>query len=69
MNDIKLFATNEKEMEALMQEWRIYNHNIETEFGMKKIDMLIMRSTKDWNYQSRKYQQCQRKGNLQLLVI
>ena len=34
---IKLFVKNEKELETLIQTVRIYNQNIEMEFGIKKM--------------------------------
>ena len=47
MDDMKLFAEKEKEMETLIQTKRIYNQNIGTEFSMEKCAMLIMRNGKD----------------------
>ena len=48
MDDIKLFANNEKELETLIQAMRIYSQDIGMEFGA----MLIMKSGKqhltDW---------------------
>ena len=46
MDNIKLFAKNEKESETLIQVVRIYCQEIEMEFGIEKSIMLIMRSGK-----------------------
>ena len=46
MNDIKLFAKNEKELKTLIHAFRIYNHHIGMEFGMKKCALLVMKSCK-----------------------
>ena len=46
MDDIKLFAKNEKELETLIRAVRIYSQNIGTEFGIEKCDMLVMKSGK-----------------------
>ena len=35
MDEIKLFAKNEKELEILIENVRIYNQDIGIEFGMK----------------------------------
>ena len=37
MDDIKLFAKNEKELETLIHAVRIYNQDIGTEFGIKNV--------------------------------
>ena len=37
MDDIKLFAKNEKELETPRQAVRVYNQNIGIEFGMEKM--------------------------------
>ena len=39
MDDIKLFAKNEKELETLRQAVRIYSRDIEMEFGIEKYAM------------------------------
>ena len=44
MDDIKLFAKNEKESETLIQAVRIYSQDIGMEFGIEKCAMLIMKS-------------------------
>ena len=44
MDDIKLFAKNEKELEALIQTVRIYSQDIGIEFGIEKCAILIMKS-------------------------
>ena len=46
MDDIKLFAKNEEELENLIQSVRIYSQDIGIEFGIEKCAILIMRSGK-----------------------
>ena len=46
MDDIKLFAKNEKELETLIHAVRIYSQDIGMEFGMEKCTMLVMKSVK-----------------------
>ena len=46
MDDIKLFAKNEKEMETLIHAVRIYSQDIGMEFGIEKCAMLVMKSGK-----------------------
>ena len=46
MDDIKLFAKKEKELETLIHGVRIYNQNIGMEFGIGKYAMLAMKSGK-----------------------
>ena len=46
MDDIKLFAKNEKEPETHIHTVRIYSQNIGTEFGIEKCTMLVMKSGK-----------------------
>ena len=46
MDDIKLFAKNEKELETLIQTVRIYSQDIKMEFGIEKCTMLVMKSDK-----------------------
>ena len=46
MDDIKLFAKNEKELETLLHAVRIYNQNIGMEFGIEKCTMLVIKSGK-----------------------
>ena len=46
MDDIKLFAKNEKELEILIHAVRIYSQDIGMEFGIEKCAMLVMRSGK-----------------------
>ena len=46
MDDIKLFAKNEKELETLIHTVRIYNRDIGMEFGIEKCAMLVMKSGK-----------------------
>ena len=42
MDDIKLFAKTEKELETLTQTHRIYSQDIWMEFGIDKCVMLVM---------------------------
>ena len=46
MDNIKLFAKNEKELENLIQAVTIYSQSRGMEFGIKEYAMLIMRSRK-----------------------
>ena len=46
MDDIKLFAKNEKELETLMHTVKIYSQDIGMEFGIEKCAMLVMESGK-----------------------
>ena len=46
MDDIKLFAKNEKELETLIHAVRIYSQNIGMEFGLEKAALLVMKSGK-----------------------
>ena len=46
MNDIKLFAKSEKELETLIHTVRIYNQDIGMEFGIEKCALLEMKSGK-----------------------
>ena len=46
MNEIKLFAKNEKELETHIQTVRIYNQDIGMEFGIEKCAMFVMKSDK-----------------------
>ena len=46
MDDIKLFAKNEKELETLILAFRIYSQDIGMEFGIDKCAMLVMKSGK-----------------------
>ena len=46
MDDIKLFAKNEKELENLIQTVRIFSQDIGMEFGIEKCAMLVMKSGK-----------------------
>ena len=44
MDDIKLFAKNEKELETLILTVRIYSQDIGMEFGIEKCALLVMKS-------------------------
>ena len=46
MNDIKLFAKTEKELETLIHAVRIYSQDIGMEFGIGKCAMLVMKNGK-----------------------
>ena len=46
MDDIKLFARNEKELETQIQRVGIYSYDTEMEFGIKKCAMLAMKREK-----------------------
>ena len=46
MDDIKLFAKNEKELETLIHADRIYSQDIGMKFGIEKCAMLVMKSGK-----------------------
>ena len=46
MDDIKLFAKNEKELETLLHTIRIYSQDIGMEFGIEKCALLVMKSGK-----------------------
>ena len=46
MDDIKLFAKNEKELETLIHTIRIYSQDIGMEFGIEKWALLVMKSGK-----------------------
>ena len=43
MDDVKLFAKNEKELETLIQNFRIYSPDIGMEFGIGKCAILVMK--------------------------
>ena len=47
MDDIKLFAENEKELEALIHAVRIYIQCIGMEFGIENCAELVMKTTYD----------------------
>ena len=46
MDDIKLYAKNEKGQVNLIQTVRIYNQNIVMEFGLEKCVMLVMKGSR-----------------------
>ena len=46
MDDMKLFAKNEKELETLIHTVRMYSWDIGMEFGIEKCAMLVMKSGK-----------------------
>ena len=45
MDNIKLFAKNENELETLIQTVRIYSQDIGMEFGIEKCVMLVRKSS------------------------
>ena len=54
MDDIKLFAKNEKELETLKHALKISSQDIGMEFGIAKCAMLVMKAANDiwlmeWN--------------------
>ena len=46
MDDIKLFAKNEKKLEIVILTARIYSQDKEMEFGLEKCAMIVMKSGK-----------------------
>ena len=46
MDDIKLFAKNEKELKTQVQALRIYSQDMGMEFEIEKCAMLLMKSRK-----------------------
>ena len=46
MDDIKIFAKNEKELETLIHAVRVYSQDIGIKFGIEKCAMLVMKSGK-----------------------
>ena len=55
MDDIKLLAKNERELETIKHASRIYSQDIGMEFGIEKCAMLVMKSGNgiwltEWNY-------------------
>ena len=46
MDDIKLFAKNEKELETLIHTIRIYSQDIGMEFSIEKCALLVMKKGK-----------------------
>ena len=66
MDDIKLFAKNEKELETLIHTVRIYCQDIGMEFGIEKYALLVMKSSKRYltdgqNYQIKTRSECSQK--------
>ena len=49
MDDVKLFATNEKGLETLLQAVRIYSDNIGIKSGIETYAMLIIKKRKMTN--------------------
>ena len=46
MDDIQLFAKNEKELDTLTHAVKIYSQDIEMKFGIEKCALLVMKSGK-----------------------
>ena len=69
MDDIKLLAKNEKELETLIQTVRIYSQDIGMEFGIEKCVILVMKSSKRHMTERTELpnQNARRKENLQTL--
>ena len=69
IDNIKLFAKNDKELETLILAVRIYSPDRGMEFGVEKCPILIMRSgettynRRNGTTKSRKNQNARRKGN------
>ena len=63
------FAKNEKELETLIKTVRLYNQDIEMEFGIEKYAMLVMKSVKRHITEGVDLpnQNARRKRNLQIL--
>ena len=74
MDDIKLFAKNEKELETFIRAERISSQDIRMEFGIEQCSMLIRKSGKQDMTEGielpnkEKNPNAQRKGNLQILA-
>ena len=49
MNDIKIFAKNEKELEPLIKTIRIFSQDIRMEFGIEKCTILIIKKKRRMN--------------------
>ena len=54
MDDNKLFAKNEKDLENLVEAVRIYRQDIGMETGIEKWDEANDKWGKEWNYQIKK---------------
>ena len=68
MDDIKLFAKNEKELETLIHAVRICSQDSGMEFSTEKCAMLVKKSGKRHpTTKSRQDKNARRKGNLQIL--
>ena len=46
MEDVELFAKNEKELETLIQAVRIHSQDVDIKLDLEKCAMLIVRSVK-----------------------
>ena len=73
MDDITLFAKNDREFETLIQTVKIYSQYIGMKFGIEKWTMLVMKSgkqhvTEKTNGRIKKNQNSWRKENLQILT-
>ena len=71
MDNIKLFAKNEKELETLTQTIRMYSQDTGMDFSIEKCALLILRSGKrigrNRTAKPRNNQNTWRKGKLQVL--
>ena len=73
MDDMKLFAKNEKELVTLIQSMWIYSQDMGMEFWIEKCAMLIMKIGKRYMTEgieqpkSRKNKNAPGKGNVQIL--
>ena len=52
MDDIKIFAKNEKDLEKFIQTIKVYRPDIVMEFGTEKRAMRTMKSRKKWKEQN-----------------
>ena len=46
MDDLKLYAKNEKELHSLVQTVKVFSKDIGMDFGIEKCSMLIMKRRK-----------------------
>ena len=56
MDDLKLYAKNEKELDSLVQTVRLFSKDIGMDFGIEKCSMLIMKRGKKPNQMELSYQ-------------
>ena len=56
IDDLKLYAKNEKELDSLVQTVRVFSKDIGMDFGIEKCSMLIMKRGKRPNQMELSYQ-------------